>query len=403
MASKRPTILLVSDSPYATTGLGRVSKYLIRMLPEYKWVVWGFLHPTYKVSRGVSTPIYGKEYGDIELLMPKTYTDNQFGIEFVPELVSKVKPDYVLTSMDYDRILPIAKQLKELQFTQSFKWVNYFPMDREDFKAKEVEAYRFPDINVCITKFGQQKLNALAPGIGVQQIWHPIDAEEFPEVFTAKGERDAFRDKTWKGIKPSDFLLGSVSRSFARKDTPRLVVAITEILRRNPDAWAYIHGAARTFEGTDLRKLAFECDVPPKKLAFLPDNILETEGVPGEILNKIYHSLDLLLSVSGGEGFGYSAVEALLCEVPVIGPKNTSFPELVQDFGYLVDPVDSAFHHNGSTSMWPIVSVKDVVSQVEYVKANYQEAKEKAQAGRQWVLKNLSLDTIAKQWRKILA
>lgn len=404
-------ILLISDSPYASTGLGRMSKYFLKMFPEHEWIIWGALHPEHMERRGQYRPVY--EESDFEakfkILSPKTFSDDQYAFEVIPHIIREEKPDIVLFSMDYDRPLKIVHELKALQYEVPFTWINYFPMDREDYKNLEPDALRFPDINVCITKFGVDKIHEIFPKLDIKQIWHPIDASEFPNV-SANNIRK-FRDKTWLvksedgslGPLPKDtFLMGSVNRSFHRKDTARLVRIWSEYMKENSDTAAYLHGSSRTAEGMDLRKLIMETGAPQHRLFCMPNDVPETDALPADAMNKIYRSFDLFVTVSCGEGFGFTTVEAMLAGVPIIAPRNTSFPELVQDFGYLVEPSEMVFFTNSNTCMWPVVNIEDVKKKIQYVRDHYDEAKAKAEAGSKWVKNNLSLEVIAKQWREIL-
>jgi len=396
-------ILLVSDSPYATTGLGRMSKYFLKMLPEFEWTVWGAHHPEFHVRNGVHTPIFSPDdfEAKFQILSPKTYTKDQLGLEIVPSVIDQLKPDYVITSMDYDKVVDsILEGLKQAQFSGNFKWINYFPIDREDYKMGEASSFRYPDVNVCITKFGQGKIKEQNPRLPIKQIYHPIDASEFPEI--KKKHIENFRSKTFKGVDKTDFLIGSVNRSFARKDTPRLVRILSEYFRDNEGVKGYIHGGSTTYEGLNLYNVAKESQIRPQSLFFLPESVPETDGVSPDDLNKIYRSMDLFLTVSTGEGFGFTTVEAMLTKTPIIAPHNTSFTELVQDFGYLIPTAEMAFHHNGNTCMWPLVNTDAVKEKITYVRENYDEAQEKANLGAKWVKDNLNLDVIANQWREIL-
>lgn len=395
-------ILLVSDSPYATTGLGRMSKYFMKMLPEFEWSVWGFLHPDFNLRHGQLLPYYNdKDFeAKFKIASPRMFVDDQYGFDILPSFIEQEKPDFVITSMDFHLTASIMDRLNELRMLLGFKWINYFPMDREDFKSLEVDAYRFPDVNVCITKFGVQQFHKYNPKVHIEQIYHPIEAAEFPAI--TRQQRRNFKLKIWPTIAKNTFVVGTVNRSFARKDTARLVMCFNQFLRETEDTFAYLHGSRKTAEGMDLAKLAYENEVPQKRLSFLPSTVSEVDGVSQEVLNQIYRSLDLFVTVSAGEGFGFSTVEALLTETPIIAPRNTCFPELVQDFGYLIDTAGMVFHGTTNTAMWPYVNIEDVVEKMHYVKNNYEEAKEKAKAGSKWVKENLNLDIIASQWRKIL-
>lgn len=398
-------ILLVSDSPYATTGLGRMSKYFLKMLPDYEWSIWGTLHPDFDLRKGRYLAHYEeKDFRNtkFKIVSPRSFTDDQFGLDLVPDFIKSEQPDFLITSMDMHRTFSMVQQIKDLQFTleKKFKWINYFPMDREDFKPLEIDAFRFPDINVCITNFGVDKIHSINSKIKIEQIYHPLDLNEFPEV--DQKEVIEFKQKTWPNSKPDTYLVGHVSRSFSRKDTPRLVMCFINFLKQTQNTSTYIHGSRVTVEGLDLGQLVIENEAPKHRVAFLPSTINEVDGISSEVLNKIYRSFDQFVTVSCGEGFGYSTVEAMACKVPIIAPQNTSFTELIGESGYLIKPTEMAFVNNKSTAMWPVVNIDQVVKQMLYVYEHQEEAKEKIQEGYDFVKKYLNLDTIANQWRKIL-
>ena len=398
-------ILLISDSPYASTGLGRMSKYFLKMLPDYEWSIWGILHPDFNIRKGNYLPYYDpKEFPDtkFKLLAPKSYTDEQYGFEFIQDFIKSEEPDFVITSMDMHLSFTLTQMIKDLQFTmdKKFKWINYFPMDREDFKRLEIDAFRFADVNVCITKFGVDKIHSYNPKVRIEQIYHPLDLAEFPEVDSEK--LIEFRHKAWKNLADDAYQVGTVNRSFARKDTARLVRCFVEFLKKTKDTAVYIHGNARTIEGIDLVKMSMENEAPKNRMAYLPAHYSEVDGVNQETLNMIYRSFNQFVTVSTGEGFGFSTVEALACKVPIIAPYNTSFPELIGDNGYLVKPSEMTFLNNKSTTMWPIVNIDAVVERMLYVYEHPEEAKERAEGGYKWVKDNLNLEKIANQWREIL-
>lgn len=395
-------ILLVSDSPYATSGLARISRSLIEMLPEFEWVVWGMLHPDFNVRKGMQFPYYDPAdfKAKFRILTPKSYTDDQFGFELVPGLIEAEKPDFLITTVDFDRFLKVLEPIKKLQFTLDFKWINYFPMDRVDYFDEEVEWFRFPDVNVCYSEYGRDRLHQINPKLDIKAIRCAINVDEFPTI--PQEEIDQFRAGTWKGVNQDTFLVGSVNRSFARKDTARLVRAFANFLNETPNSYAYIHGSSMTFEKVDLAQLAYQLKTPPGRLAFMPKGFTELQGVSQQVLNKLYQSMNLFVTVSCGEGFGYTAAEALLAGVPVIAPNHTTFPEVVGGFGYLVEPSEMAYQYNGSTVMWPVVNVDDVVKTMKKVKKNYPEAKERALAGQKWAREHLNYTTIGNQWREIL-
>lgn len=54
-------------------------------------------------------------------------------------------------------------------------------------------------------------------------------------------------------------------------------------------------------------------------------------GWGDEAMSILYNSCDCHLSASSGEGYGISTNESIACGIPTVGPKNTSFIELIEE------------------------------------------------------------------------
>ncbi len=62
--------------------------------------------------------------------------------------------------------------------------------------------------------------------------------------------------------------------------------------------------------------------------------------VKDEDLHKLYNCADIFIYPSLYEGFGFPPLEAMACGIPVITSNTSSFPEVVDDAGIMVDPDD---------------------------------------------------------------
>lgn len=392
-------VVLVSDSPYATTGLGRLTRYFLKMFPDFYWYIWGTHHPTHVNSPTKVKPVYNKnDYSaEFEIISPAQF-GHEYAFEFLPEYLKQVKPDYFLTCIDFDRLASVFDEIKKTQLITKFTWVNYYPLDRQKMLSLEKRFFQLPDINIGITKHAQNWATEIGVK-GVGQIYHPIDASEFP--FISKKDKEEFRVKYFGENYKDNFIVGSVNRSTWRKDPARTIQAFAEFYKNNPDSMLYMHGSRKTFQGADLYEIAVNFDLTSKQIRF-PEGLHETYGFNKQALNNVYSTFDVFVTSSMGEGFGYTTVEALLTETPIIAPHNSSFPELIQDNGYLVDTVELVNTYNGNSQMWPIANTQQIVDKLQHIKDNSEEAKEKAKLGKEWVKKNLNLKTIEKQWRKIL-
>jgi glycosyltransferase involved in cell wall biosynthesis len=403
---EKKKILLISDSPYATSGLGRMAKYFTEMLPEFHWIHWGVNHPNHNIKGSRVTPVYDESdlNGDFQIVSPLRFPsqDKIYSFDYLAAVIKSEKPTFIISSLDFNRILPHYPEIKNMQMVLGFKWINYFPMDREFYHAGEADMFKYPDINVCITKYGVDKLAELNPKLNIEQIWHPVDAKDFPPVDQA--EIDEFKQSFFLGsFQPEDFVVGTVNRSFGRKDPVRTLMAFKELQDAQDNVKMYFHGSAKLYEGGNLARLGQMLGVDVENnLKFPPMQFEELRGLKQERLNKLYRTFDMFVTSSMGEGFGFTTVEALLCELPIAAPNNTSFPELVQDFGYLADMQEFVYYYGLYDVPWRVVNTAMMVHNMRYIYENYDEAKAKAVKGRKWVEKNLNLDVIADQWRAIL-
>lgn len=401
------TILLISDSPYSTTGLGRMARYFMKMMPEFKWVHWGVNHPTHIVSKTGTMPKYNKDdfNGNFEIISPQIFNSQQnpiYAFEYLKDAIDLYKPDYLITALDLDRILNYKDLLREAKMIHGFKWINYFPVDRPQVFKQELDMLQYPDINIVITKYGQDIYKKYNDKIDIKQIYHPIDAKEF-ELKTADKVKE-FKESFIKDSKDNPFTIININRNFFRKDLYSSIKAYELFLKNNPNSFYYLHCNldSQSDNYTFSQLLALK-GIPPEKIAFLPSSVSEIQAIKQDKLNDIYLMSDLFITSSLGEGFGFTAVEALLCEIPVIAPHNTSFPELIKDFGYLIPTIDQEILYYGRHQIpWFPIDIKKMSNMIEYVKNNHKEAKERAKKGKMWIKKNLSLKTIEKQWREII-
>jgi glycosyltransferase involved in cell wall biosynthesis len=72
--------------------------------------------------------------------------------------------------------------------------------------------------------------------------------------------------------------------------------------------------------------------------AGLKEEVNQLNWIPEEDLPALYSLADLVVLPSIHEGFGLPAVEAMACGTPVIAADNSSFPEVLDGAGVLVDP-----------------------------------------------------------------
>jgi glycosyltransferase involved in cell wall biosynthesis len=400
MAKKK--IVLFSDSPYATTGLARQVRYFLKMFPEYEWHMWAINHGEFVIQKNQKIAIMPDSENfpkPASMVTPNMVNGDMYQASQFPQFIDQVKPDYVMTFIDFDRVFPAAEAIKKMSIRDGFKWIHYMNVDRYNYGVRELTYFHLPDYLVTTAKFGAERLEQQGLNREITSIYHALDADEFPLL--KRTEIRQFRKEAFGKKSNKEFIVGSVNRVFARKDPVRLINAFNEFNKKDNESKLYMHGNRQTYEGVDLAMVGDVMRWDMETIMF-PPNFNETTGVSQEQLNKIYQSFDVVASTSTGEGFGFSTLEALLTERPMIAPDNTTFPEFLTDYGYIVPTSDWVFVYGQYSTPWKIVDEVKFAETLQHIKDNYDEAKEKAKAGRKFVLETFNLDVIKNQWSEIL-
>ena len=104
-----------------------------------------------------------------------------------------------------------------------------------------------------------------------------------------------------------------------------------------------------------------------------------------EDLRKTYCEAELAIIPSLYEGFGFAAIEAMACGVPLISSSGGALPEVIKDTGIIIPPKN----------------VKEIYNSVDFLLSSPQSAKELAEKGLQRANSKFSWTAIAKQLEKV--
>ncbi len=112
----------------------------------------------------------------------------------------------------------------------------------------------------------------------------------------------------------------------AMKAYAMMVIGIS---RQNRDqCHLHIHSYPLAADGVNLLDIA-------KRLGIEKDITFSygkwKAGWSDEAMSVLYNSCDCHLSASSGEGYGISTNESMACGIPTVGPRNTSFIELIEE------------------------------------------------------------------------
>ena len=213
-----------------------------------------------------------------------------------------------------------------------------------------------------------------------------------------------------------DYIYGIVCGYSARKGVDLVLTAHHELFDTKDGVALFVKGdsyGSRLFpkdiESLYKGTLLIRTDDPDliktvnqKLLIHKPIVLYSFEGYSDIQLAEIYLTLDGFVFPSRGEGFGLPPLEAMSCEVPVVGTKATGMEEyMLEDISY---PVKSNGWKPEPRCDWIATDYKgslfadpDYVSYREAVwnmYSNREEAKLKAVRARQFVIDNYSIPVI---------
>lgn len=205
------------------------------------------------------------------------------------------------------------------------RWCPYSPIDSEPLSTfmDRFEASYQP---IVMSRFGERV--AGEAGIETRYAPHMIDTTIF-----SPGPRDEARDRL--GWPSSAFIVGIVAanRGFpvSRKALPQQIQAFAQLKEKHSDALLYLH----MFKGDKGEPHAFP--LPPLLDALglregidyrFADPYRLNAGYPVDVMADLYRGMDVLSSVSMGEGFGVPIIEAQACSTPVVVGDWSAMSEL---------------------------------------------------------------------------
>lgn len=393
-------VFFYSDSPIATTGLGRVTRYIVPSLAEkFKIIQVALNHHFVKVNNEGVHADYDRDLYKWDII--STYLNkDSWGVDICKKILSQYKFDIIFTSCDINRVMPFYAEIKRQQ-ENGAKWVLYTPIDRNQVLKGEEEVFALADELVVLSKFAKKKLEEKKVNKDVKVIYHPLDFSEFPIL--SQEEKKDFREKYYKHFSSKDFIIGNINRNQFRKDLVRSLAVLKEYQKYDKKARLYLHTKA-VDEGGDLNQNIVELDIFKSDVMFA--DIQDASQALDQLeLAKIYNSLDAMISTSKGEGFGFSTVEAMACKVPIVVPNNTSFTEFVgenEERGYLADCKEWVVDYGYSNCQRYLTDINSMVNKLNKIKTNPEEAKDKVEKAYAWVKKELDLKTIQNKFLDLM-
>ena len=318
VAELMPTpLLILSDSPCATSGLGRITRELAVRIHEHMSDVFrvGCIGP------GSGLPFDPQFFHHrIDQIPDWTVPD----LPLIWQAFAQGQHGILLVIWDASRLLWLSHpepycadpDLKKFLLTKPFDLWTYSAIDAEGPNGKLSvmlrEVLRGFDRVLVYSEWAARIVErTIGDGKTIESLPHGID----PKIWHARGKDKARRkfgqlvfDRDFT-IEPNKFVIGIVATNQARKDYGTAIKAAAEIAKTE-DVLIWIH--------TDVLQRVWSL---PALLADygLNDRAVVTHGqLTDEQMTWAYSACDVTFGIGLGEGFGFPIYESLACGVPCI-------------------------------------------------------------------------------------
>jgi glycosyltransferase involved in cell wall biosynthesis len=331
-------ILWWSNGPWAGTGYGKGTKYVVYPLNEHYDVAclayWGL--------EGAALTFNGLK------VFPKMY--DQFGIDAADLICRNWKPDIMVTLFDiWIGDSPLFNGERDWFSKIHSKHVAYFPVDHHPMPVPILNQAKKAYHCVAMSRFGLNELRN--SGIEASYIPHGVETKVFAPIEDNTESRKWLIDtagvplfngeenEKWDN---DSFIIGKVAanKDTARKGFDREMAALRIFFEQNPDAKKdtrmYWHTDPRFPGGFHLDHYAHLMGVDKYIKKTHPFYVYG--GVSEQNMAKMYQSFNLFTNVSRAEGFGIPILEAQSSGIPVVANDCTSMTELVKNHGWLCKP-----------------------------------------------------------------
>jgi glycosyltransferase involved in cell wall biosynthesis len=184
---------------------------------------------------------------------------------------------------------------------------------------------------IAVSDFTRQELKKYynIPEERIRVIHNGVDTNKFYPV------KDKQKIKAELGLNPTDLIILSVGRLYARKGLFTLIEAMPAVVKQFKNAKFVISGKGQSDEMAKLHAHAKRLDVE--------DNILFTGYYPDQTLPKLYKAADVFAFSTYYEHHPFAVLEALATGLPVVTTTVGGIAETIETGknGLLVKPFNT--------------------------------------------------------------
>lgn len=316
-------ITLFGNSPFASTGYGNQFKLfapLIQQLGHDVNIQAFYGHEMFcSPINWNGIPITGRGF-------------HPYGMDVILPHQKMVKSDIFLSLMDAWVFDP--------EVINQVRWVPWFPVDSDPLPPPVFNKVRHAFHRLVYSRFAEKQLNNF--NLDCTYIPHGVDTK----VFKPLGYSGKIIAREKIGLPKDAFIVGMVAANKgypSRKAFEENIAAFLQLKKLHSDAFLFMQTMAGE-DGRECVNLPGYCQAIGlqlgKDVLFCDQYVNGVTGFPDEYMVDLYNAMDVLLSVSRGEGFGIPILEAQACGTPVITGDWTAMGEITFS-GWKVDREDT--------------------------------------------------------------
>ena len=393
--NKKIKVLVLSDHPFAPSGVGTQTRYMIEHLLETG--KFSFVCVAGAVKHNDYNPQKTDKWGDDLLIFP---VDGYGNPDLVRSMLRMHKPD-MLWFMTDPRFWEWLWQMED-EIRPLCPMVYYHVWDNYPYPKFNAPFYDSNDLVATISKVTDDIVRTVSPSTDVRYIPHTANQEDFKKL-----DPETIKDFRKSHFQDCDdkLIFFWNNRNARRKQSGTLIWWFKEFLDivGHDKAILLMHTEPSDPHGQDLHALIRELELVNGEVLISPAKI------PPDALNLLYNAIDCTINIADAEGFGLATLESLFTGTPIIVNMTGGLQQQVTDgeewFGIGIEPTSKAII--GSQEVpWIYedrINKQDFLdAMLRFYNMSKEERSEMGEKGRQFVNKEYGFEKYTTEWEKVL-